>query len=153
MADQGAEVIKLEPPGSGDLMRYLGSNSREISAMYASCNRNKQSVVLNLATEEGKAIVRELAAESDVFIQNFRPGVIERLGLGEDILRADHPELVYVSLNAFGEKGPYRDRPAFDHGGTFCAGARRGRTASKNLDARRRPRISLARWTLEHDAA
>ena len=115
LADQGAEVVKIEPPGIGDVMRYLGSSSRGISAMYASCNRNKQSVVLNLATEEGKTIVRELAAESDVFIQNFRPGVIERLGLGEDVLRADHPELVYVSLNAFGETGPYVDRPAFDH--------------------------------------
>jgi crotonobetainyl-CoA:carnitine CoA-transferase CaiB-like acyl-CoA transferase len=115
LADQGAEVVKIEPPGIGDIMRYLGSNSRGISAMYASCNRNKQSVVLNLATDEGKAIVRELAAESDVFIQNFRPGVIERLGLGEDVLRADHPELVYASLNAFGETGPYSNRPAFDH--------------------------------------
>ncbi len=83
--------------------------------MYASCNRNKQSVVLNLGSEEGVAIARELAAEADVFIQNFRPGVIERLGLGADVLRADHPELIYASLNAFGETGPYVDRPAFDH--------------------------------------
>lgn len=115
LADQGAEVIKVEPPGIGDVMRYLGSSRAGMSAMYASCNRNKRSVVLNLGSEEGKAIVRELAAESDVFVQNFRPGVIERLGLGEEVLRADHPELVYVSLNAFGEEGPYSKRPAFDH--------------------------------------
>ncbi len=115
LADQGAEVVKIEPPGIGDVMRYLGSNSRGISAMYASCNRNKQSVVVNLRSDEGKAIIRELAAGADVFIQNFRPGVIERLGLGEDVLRAEHPELIYVSLNAFGEAGPFADRPAFDH--------------------------------------
>lgn len=115
LADQGAEVVKIEPPGIGDVMRYLGSNSRGISAMYASCNRNKQSVVVNLASDEGKAIIRELASEADVFIQNFRPGVIERLGLGADVLRANHPELVYASLNAFGEAGPYANRPAFDH--------------------------------------
>ena len=115
LADQGAEVVKVEPPGVGDVMRYLGSSSRGISSMYASCNRNKQSVVLNIGTEEGKSIVRELAAEADVFVQNFRPGVIERLGLGEDVLRAENAELIYVSLNAFGESGPYAARPAFDH--------------------------------------
>jgi crotonobetainyl-CoA:carnitine CoA-transferase CaiB-like acyl-CoA transferase len=115
LADQGAEVVKIEPPGVGDVMRYLGSSSGGISSMYASCNRNKQSVVLNIGTDEGKAIVRELAAEADIFIQNFRPGVIERLGLGEEALRAEHPDLIYVSLNAFGESGPYAFRPAFDH--------------------------------------
>ncbi|MEP1472449.1 MAG: CoA transferase [Halieaceae bacterium] len=115
LADQGAEVVKIEPPGVGDVMRYLGSSSRGISSMYASCNRNKQSVVLNIGTDEGKAIIRELAAEADIFIQNFRPGVIERLGLGEEVLRAEHPDLIYVSLNAFGESGPYAARPAFDH--------------------------------------
>lgn len=115
LADQGAEVVKVEPPGIGDVMRYLGSSSRGISSMYASCNRNKQSVVLNIATDEGKAIVRELAAEADVFVQNFRPGVIERLGLGEDVLSAENSDLIYVSLNAFGETGPYASRPAFDH--------------------------------------
>ncbi len=115
LADQGAEVIKVEPPGIGDVMRYLGSGSRGMSAMYASCNRNKRSIVLNLASDEAKEIVHELAAEADVFVQNFRPGVIERLGMGEEVLRAKHPELVYVSLNAFGEEGPYSKRPAFDH--------------------------------------
>ena len=80
LADQGAEVIKVEPPGIGDVMRYLGSSRAGMSAMYASCNRNKRSVVLNLGSEEGKAIVRELAAESDVFVQNFRPGAAEKNG-------------------------------------------------------------------------
>lgn len=96
-------------------MRYLGSQRGGISTIFASCNRSKQSVVINLREESGKQIVRELARDADVFIQNFRPGVIDRLGLGEPELRRDHPELIYVSLNAFGESGPFAERPAYDH--------------------------------------
>lgn len=115
LADQGAEVVKIEPPGTGDVMRYIGTHRGGISASFASINRSKRSLIVNLREEAGKALVRELVAEADVFIQNFRPGVIQRLGLGEPVLRADHPELIYVSLNAFGETGPYADRPAYDH--------------------------------------
>ncbi len=115
LADQGAEVVKVEPPGGGDVMRYLGTHRGGMSAFYAACNRNKRSVVVNLRDEAGRDLVRELAAGADVFIQNFRPGVIERLGLAEPDLRATHPELIYVSLNAFGETGPFADRPAYDH--------------------------------------
>jgi crotonobetainyl-CoA:carnitine CoA-transferase CaiB-like acyl-CoA transferase len=115
LADQGAEVVKIEPPGIGDVMRYLGSQSGGISAIFASCNRSKRSLVVNLKTEAGRGIVRELALEADVVIQNFRPGVIDRLGLGESELRAENPELIYVSLTAFGESGPLAARPAYDH--------------------------------------
>ncbi len=115
LADQGAEVVKIEPPGFGDFVRYVGSNRNGVSSIFASCNRGKRSIVVDLQQDAGRDLVRELAAEADVFIQNFRPGVIDRLGLGEPELRRDHPELVYASLCAFGEEGPYADRPAYDH--------------------------------------
>jgi crotonobetainyl-CoA:carnitine CoA-transferase CaiB-like acyl-CoA transferase len=115
LADQGAQVVKVEPPGIGDVMRYIGSQRGGISSLFASCNRSKRSLVVNLKEEAGRAIVRELALGADVFIQNFRQGVIERLGLGESDLRAQHPELIYVSLTAFGQKGPFAGRPAYDH--------------------------------------
>ena len=82
LADQGAEVIKIEPPGVGDVMRYLGTHRGGMSAFYASCNRSKRSIVVNLREDGGRDLVRDLAASADVFIQNFRPGVIDRLGLG-----------------------------------------------------------------------
>jgi len=115
LADQGAQVIKVEPPGIGDVMRYLGSSRGGISTLFASCNRSKQSIAINLQEDAGRELACALTAKADVFIQNFRPGVIERLGLGEAELRADHQELIYVSLNAFGETGPYAKRPAYDH--------------------------------------
>ncbi len=115
LADQGAEVVKVEQPPYGDVMRFLGSHRGGITSLFASCNRSKRSVVLNLKEKAGREIVRELARGADVFVQNFRPGVIDRLDLGEADLRADHAELIYVSMNAFGEKGPYADRPAYDH--------------------------------------
>ena len=115
LADQGALVVKVEPPGIGDVMRFLGSQSGGMTSLFASCNRSKQSIVVNLREEAGKEIVRALVRDADVFIQNFRPGVIDRMGLGEAELRRNHPELIYVSLSAFGEKGPYAKRPAYDH--------------------------------------
>jgi crotonobetainyl-CoA:carnitine CoA-transferase CaiB-like acyl-CoA transferase len=115
LADQGADVLKIEQPPHGDVMRYLGSHRGGITALFASCNRSKRSIVLNLKEDAARGIVRELALEADVFVQNFRPGVIDRLGLGEADLRSEHPELIYVSMNAFGESGPYAGRPAYDH--------------------------------------
>ncbi len=115
LADQGAEVIKIEPPGFGDFIRYVGSNRGGVSSMFASCNRGKRSIVLDLGKDEGRDVARELAADADVFIQNFRPGVIDRLGLGEPELRRGNPGLVYASLCAFGEAGPFADKPAYDH--------------------------------------
>ena len=115
LGDQGAEVIKVEPPGFGDIMRLLGTSRGGMSTLFALFNRNKRSIVVNLREEAGQEIVRELAAGADVFVQNFRPGVIDRLGLGEEALRAKHPELVYVSISAYGPTGPYARKPAYDH--------------------------------------
>ncbi len=115
LADQGAEVVKVEPPGFGDIMRYLSTQRGGMSTFFALCNRSKRSIVVNLREERGREIVRELVRGADVFVQNFRPGVAERLGLGEPVLRADHPELVYVSISAFGHEGPYAGKPAYDH--------------------------------------
>ncbi len=115
LADQGAEVVKIEPPGFGDFFRYVGTHRGGIGAAFASVNRGKRSLVVNVQEEAGRDLVRELAADADIFIQNFRHGVIDRLGLGEAELRGVHPELIYVSINAFGERGSFAGRPAFDH--------------------------------------
>ena len=86
-----------------------------MSAFFAGCNRSKRSVVLDLRDVRGRELLKRLVAGADVFAQNFRPGVVERLGLDEPALRAVRPDLVYVSVNAFGETGPFADRPAYDH--------------------------------------
>ncbi len=115
LADQGADVIKVEPPGVGDVMRYLGTQRGGLAALFASFNRSKRSIAVDLRQAAGREIVEKLVAGADVFVQNFRPGVIERLGLDEATLRALRPELIYVSLSAFGETGPLASRPAYDH--------------------------------------
>jgi crotonobetainyl-CoA:carnitine CoA-transferase CaiB-like acyl-CoA transferase len=115
LADQGADVIKVEPPGIGDVMRFLGTSRGGVSVLWVNCNRNKRSIVLNLRQERGRAILLDLVAGADVFVQNFRPGVIERLGIGEPELRRVRPDLIYVSISAFGPTGPYAKKPAYDH--------------------------------------
>jgi crotonobetainyl-CoA:carnitine CoA-transferase CaiB-like acyl-CoA transferase len=115
LADQGADVIKVEPPGAGDPIRALGTARGGIGALFALLNRSKRSIAVDLQTDDGRAIVRRLAADADVFVQNFRPGVIDRLGLGEPTLRGARPELVYCSINAYGHTGPEAKRPAYDH--------------------------------------
>ena len=114
LADQGAEVVKVEPPGIGDIGRWVGPAIGGVSAMAQIVNRGKRSLAVNLQTEEGRAIVRTLAERADVFVQNFRPGVIERLGLGYDTLAAVNPRLVYVSISGFGAEGPYAGKSAYD---------------------------------------
>jgi crotonobetainyl-CoA:carnitine CoA-transferase CaiB-like acyl-CoA transferase len=132
LADQGAEVVKLEPPGGGDVMRYLSTMRGGMSTLFAACNRSKRSIVVNLREEAGRELARELAGRADGFVQNFRPGESERLGLAEPVLRARHPGLVYVSLTAFGADGPYAHRPAYDHilqaltGAPYLQGAESG---------------------------
>ena len=88
LADQGADVIKVEPPGVGDVMRYLGTQRGGLAALFASFNRSKRSIAVDLRQAAGREIVEKLVAGADVFVQNFRPGVIERLGLDEATLRA-----------------------------------------------------------------
>ncbi|OBF07649.1 CaiB/BaiF CoA-transferase family protein [Mycobacterium sp. 852002-10029_SCH5224772] len=114
LADQGADVIKLERPGIGDIARYLGVSVNGMSALYLMCNRGKRSITVDLRHAEGANIVRQLAAHADVVVQNFRPGVVDRLGIGYDDIRAVNPEVVYASLSGFGSQGPYRDRSAYD---------------------------------------
>lgn len=114
MADQGAEVVKVERPGIGDLARWVGVSVNRMSAFFLACNRGKRSIAVDLAKEDGRAIVLELAARADVVIQNFRPGVMDRLGLGYDAVRARNPDVVYLSLSGYGSTGPYRDRSAYD---------------------------------------
>jgi crotonobetainyl-CoA:carnitine CoA-transferase CaiB-like acyl-CoA transferase len=114
LADQGAEVVKVERPGIGDIARWIGASVNGMSALYATCNRGKRCVAVDIHTEAGRDVVRELVARADVFVQNFRPGVMERVGLGWDDLSAGRDDLVYVSLSAFGSVGPYGRRGAYD---------------------------------------
>jgi crotonobetainyl-CoA:carnitine CoA-transferase CaiB-like acyl-CoA transferase len=116
LADQGAEVIKIEPLG-GDITRHSRqsvSASGEFSALFVSTNRGKRSLSLDLKRPEAAKIMRKLAARADVLVQNFRPGTIERLGLGEPALRASNPRLIYVSISGVGESGPYAGKRVYD---------------------------------------
>jgi crotonobetainyl-CoA:carnitine CoA-transferase CaiB-like acyl-CoA transferase len=113
LADQGAEVIKIEPP-KGDLMRHFNPIRNGMSASFLSCNRNKRSLAIDLKAAEGLAIVHKLIATADVLVHNFRPGAVERLGLGEDRVRAIRPDIVYVSISGFGDSGPYANQRAYD---------------------------------------
>jgi len=114
MADQGADVIKVERPGIGDIARFVGVMVNGMSSLYLVCNRGKRSIALDLQAEEGRDIARQLAAEADVVIENFRPGVMERLGLGYDDVKAVNPDAVYASFSGFGDEGPYSDRSCYD---------------------------------------
>ena len=114
LADQGADVIKIERPDIGDLARYVGVSVNGMTALYTVCNRGKRGLAIDITTEDGAQIVRELAATADVFIENYRPGVLDQRGLGYERLREANPGLVYVSLTGFGSEGPYRDRSAYD---------------------------------------
>jgi crotonobetainyl-CoA:carnitine CoA-transferase CaiB-like acyl-CoA transferase len=114
LADQGADVIKIEPPGIGDLTRALGGARRGLAPTFATANRNKRSVVLNLKDSRGLEILRKLVAGADVFVQNFRPGAAERMGIGEEAMRAVKPDLIYVSISGFGERGPYVHKRVYD---------------------------------------
>ncbi len=114
LGDQGADVIKVEPPGAGDLVRRLGDARRGMTATFATSNRNKRSVVLNLKHPDGREILERLVQRADVFVQNFRPGTADRMGLGEDALRRIKRDLIYVSINGFGESGPYAHKRVYD---------------------------------------
>jgi len=113
LADQGADVIKVEPL-SGDLVRFMGPNRAGLTAGFISANRSKRSLALDLKTAEGMAVIRKLLSTADVLVQNFRPGAIERMGLGEDAVRELKPDIVYVSISGFGESGPYAHKRVYD---------------------------------------
>ncbi|MDH3713224.1 MAG: CoA transferase [Gammaproteobacteria bacterium] len=114
LGDQGADVIKVEIPGEGDHTRSLGNRSGGMSAGFLNINRSKRSLTLNLKHAGGKSLLKKLAATADVFVQNFRPGVVERLGVAEPDIREVAPAVVYVSISGFGERGPLADKPVYD---------------------------------------
>jgi formyl-CoA transferase len=114
LADMGAEIIKLEIPGRGDDSREFPPFKEGESLYYVNLNRGKRSITLNLKHPEGKRILLELVKKSDVLLENFRPGTMDRLGLGYEVLRGVNPRLVYASISGFGQTGPYRNRPGYD---------------------------------------
>lgn len=116
MGDLGADVIKVEPV-TGEWQRHVsagGANGKRINTSFVSLNRNKRSLAVNLKCDEGRAILRDLIKTGDVFIQNYRPGVAQRLGMDYDALREINPKIVYVSISGYGETGPYKDWPGQD---------------------------------------
>lgn len=114
LADLGAEVIKIEPPGSGDETRTFPPIRDGESHYFLSVNRGKKSIVIDLKSEEGLALARDLAAKCDVLVENYRPGVMDRLGLGYEALSAANPGLIYCSISGYGQTGPLRNNPSFD---------------------------------------
>ena len=114
LADQGADVIKVEAPHRPDHTRRAGPENTGMTASFLNNNRNKRSISIDVKSEEGREALKRLVATADVFIQNFRPGVVERLGIGEDDLRAVKPDLVYVSMSGWGENGPLSHKPVYD---------------------------------------
>jgi crotonobetainyl-CoA:carnitine CoA-transferase CaiB-like acyl-CoA transferase len=115
LADQGADVVKVESPGLGDIMRFLGTSKGGMTGIFANNNRGKRSIVIDLKHAEGIDVLRKLVADADVLIQNFRPGAMERLGLGYDDLSELNPDLIYVSISGFGPDGPYSHRRVYDN--------------------------------------
>ena len=113
LADQGADVIKVEPI-NGDLVRYMGPNREGLTSGFISANRSKRSLAVDLKTEQGMDVLRALIRTADVFVQNFRPGAIDRMGLGEEAVRALKDDIVYVSISGFGETGPYAHKRVYD---------------------------------------
>ena len=114
LADMGATVIKVEIPGKGDDARAYAPHINGESLYYSNLNRNKYGITLNMKTEEGKKILKKLAEKADILIENFRPGVMDRLGLGYDALKKINPRLIYGAVSGFGSYGCYKDRPGYD---------------------------------------
>ena len=113
LADQGADVIKVEPL-SGDIVRRMGGNPGGVTPGFLTTNRGKRSIALDLKTDAGIEVVKRLARSADVFVQNFRPGAIEGMGLGSEVIREINPRIIYVSISGFGDKGPYAHQRVYD---------------------------------------
>ena len=114
LGDQGADVIKVEPPVTGEVMRLPNFERGGLTSLYINCNRSKRGVALDLSKPEGVEVMYELVKDADVFIQNWRPGAADRLGLGEEKLREINPDLIYCSISGFGPTGPYSNRRVYD---------------------------------------
>ncbi|MGI9305323.1 MAG: CoA transferase [Gammaproteobacteria bacterium] len=108
LGDQGADVIKVEVPGVGDHVRSVGNRSGGLSAAFLNINRSKRSITLNLKTDEGKSVLKKLSATADVFLQNFRPGVVKRLGIGEPDIREVSPGIVYVTIPRYSPSSDFQ---------------------------------------------
>ena len=113
LADQGAEVIKVEPT-TGEQMRHIGPTVNKVTAAFFSCNRGKRSIAVDLKSDDGKKILFDLVKGADVLLQNFRPGAMDRMGFGEPVMRELNKKLIYVSINGFGEEGPYAHKRVYD---------------------------------------
>jgi len=114
MADMGAEVIKIEIPGKGDDSRQFGPFINEESSYFMNLNRNKKGITLNLKSDEGKTIFKEMVKKADIVVENFRPGTMEKLGVGYETLKEINPGIVYGCVSGFGHYGPYKDRAGYD---------------------------------------
>ena len=114
LGDLGAEVIKIEQPGTGDESRNFGPFKNGFSLYFMSVNRGKRSVTLNLKTERGRAIFKRLLNQTDILVENFRPGTMEKLGLSYDTLKSEYPSLIYAACSGFGQTGPYAQQGAYD---------------------------------------
>ena len=113
LGDQGADVIKVEPL-EGELMRKVGDELNGMTNAFLCCNRSKRSITLNLKNKKGLNILKKLILASDVFVQNFRPGTVERMGIAYEKIKKVNPKLIYVSISGFGEKGPYSRQRVYD---------------------------------------
>ena len=113
LADQGAEVIKVEPV-TGELVRHMAATHNGLNPVFFSCNRGKKSIALDLKSEEGKEILFKLVEDADVFMQNFRPGAIDRMGFSEKVIRKINKNIIYVSISGFGNNGPYANSRVYD---------------------------------------
>lgn len=116
LGDLGADVVKVEPPGTGDQTRgSMGFRMKGADSLgFLNMNRNKRSITLDLKSEAGKEVLKTLAKDADILIENYRPGALRRLGLGYEVLKEINPRLVYTSISGFGQTGPWADRPGFD---------------------------------------
>ena len=122
LGDLGAEIYKIETPGEGDPFRSWEKEPKDYSPSFCGLNRNKKSVTLNLKSREGKEIFLRLARDADVIAENLRPGVVDRLGIGYKDIKKINPKIIYCSISAFGQNGPYRDRPGYDTIGQALSG-------------------------------
>jgi crotonobetainyl-CoA:carnitine CoA-transferase CaiB-like acyl-CoA transferase len=122
LADLGAEVYKIETPGAGDPFRTWDKEPKNYSPSFCALNRNKKSVTLDMKTPEGKEVFLRLAKDADVVVENLRPGVVDRLGIGYEDIKKLNPKIIYCSISAFGQEGPYRKRPGYDTLGQALSG-------------------------------
>ena len=137
MADHGADVIKVEDPRAGDPARAIGPREGGHTVYFRNANRGKRSLAVDLKSDEGREAFLRLAETADVILETFRPGVVERLGIGYEAVRARAPQVVYASISAFGQSGPYRDRPAHDLSVNALAGV-----ASLSVDGDGKPAMA-----------